>query len=147
MHTLIGNLTRDPETALDAQIPRVQLSIAVSERYRDDDGRWRNKPAVFWTCWTWRDRAKNIAATRPEQGTPVILVGKFRTASWRNRSGVEKRQTVFDIHHFGVDVTFLRREQQGELLITASETLREPDEGRDTTHAWDETEQVAAPIE
>lgn len=155
MHTFTGNLTRDPDVAGEGDMTRLRLTVAVSERYRDDEGQWQSSQPVYWTYWAWKDKATRIARAGLRKGMPVIVVGKFRSSIWTTEFGEERSKTVFDVHSVGLDLALAKPEHLEALRTSAAdaasgrdETLKRQEEaiqpslineiGKDKTHAWDD---------
>ena len=155
MHTFTGNLSRDPDVAGEGDKTRLRLTVAVSERYRDEEGQWQSsQQPVYWTCWAWKDKATRIARAGLRKGMPVIVVGKFRSSIWTTEFGEERSKTVFDVYSVGLDVALAKPEHLEALRTSAADVASGRDEvpkrqeeaiqpslineiGKDKTHAWD----------
>ncbi len=59
--TLVGNLVEDPELRFTASgIPRANIRIAVSHRWRDPNNEWQEETS-FFSGTVWRQYAENVA--------------------------------------------------------------------------------------
>lgn len=156
MHTFIGNLARDPDVAGDGDKTRLRMTVAVSDRYRDEEGQWQSTPPVYWTCWAWKDKATRIARAGLRKGMPIVITGKFRSSTWTTEFGEERSKTVFDVHSVGLDFALAKPEHLEALRTNAAAAASSQDEtpkrqeqaiqpslineiGKDKTHAWDDS--------
>lgn len=129
--SLVGNLTDDPIVAINDKNARLSFTLAVSESYRDSKtGEWKSQEPTFWTCFAWRNRAKNIANEQLVKGNRVVLRGTIRANVWQDETGGQHRRTVVDIQSLGKDVCA----GQPAAAVQRQEALAL---GTDKTTAWD----------
>lgn len=91
--TIVGNLTDDPElkyTPNGAAV--VNFSVAVSPRFKDEAGNWKDGDTSFFRCSAWRSLAENIAESLT-RGTRVVVTGRLKQRSWETQDG-DKRSVV-----------------------------------------------------
>ena len=90
---IVGNLTRDPELRYTPNgAALVKLGVAVSRRFKDESGQWKDADTSFFDVTAWRSLAEN-AAESLTQGTRVVVVGRLRTSSWETAEG-DKRSRI-----------------------------------------------------
>lgn len=83
--TLIGNLTRDPEsTKTEEGKLYVKFTIAVTRRNRGETD--------FFPCIAWGKTAENIAAYLTK-GSKAAVVGECHISSYTGRDGLKKYTT------------------------------------------------------
>jgi single-strand DNA-binding protein len=86
---LIGRLTRDPEVRfLPSGMQVTSLSIAVSRKYKDKNGEWREE-ASFFDVETFGKIAERVG-TQLSKGYQVIIEGELRQDRWESPSGGKK---------------------------------------------------------
>ena len=128
---LVGNLTDDPVFVRDGSKARMSFTVAVNDRYRDQQGNWQSSETMFWPCWAWDKKAIAIHDAGFVKGAPVIVVGALRANVWEDRDGQRHRRNVVDVRAMGPDIT--RDVPAG--VAARQNTL---DVGEDRTNAWDE---------
>ena len=90
---IVGNLTRDPELRYTPNgAALVKFGVAVSRRFKDETGQWKDADTSFFDVTAWRSLAENAAETLT-QGTRVVVVGRLRTNSWETPEG-DKRTKI-----------------------------------------------------
>jgi single-strand DNA-binding protein len=91
--TIVGNLTDDPELRYTPNGAAVaKFRVAVSPRYKDESGQWRDGETSFFAVNCWRQLAEN-AAESLTRGTRVVVTGRLKQRSWENQEG-EKRSAI-----------------------------------------------------
>lgn len=90
--TLVGRLTRDPETRFTTKGQAMcRFDIAVNRRYKDATGNWQDDtsfiPVVVW------GEAANRCAERLKKGLPVHVEGRLQSRNWETKEG-QKRTTL-----------------------------------------------------
>jgi len=89
---LIGRLTRDPEVRfLPSGMQVTSLSIAVSRKFKDKNGEWREE-ASFFDIESYGKLAERVGS-QLSKGYQVIIEGELRQDRWESPSG-EKRSKV-----------------------------------------------------
>ena len=90
---IVGNLTDDPELRYTPNGAAVaNFSVAVTPRYRDQSGEWKDGDTSFFRVSAWRTLGEN-AAESLTRGSRVVVVGRLKSRSWETQEG-EKRSTV-----------------------------------------------------
>jgi len=84
--TIIGNLTREPETrnARDGQAT-AQLGVAVNRRWQDKTTLEWQESTSFFDVICWRDLAENFALSL--KGMRVVVTGRMEQRSWETDDG------------------------------------------------------------
>jgi len=90
---VVGNLTDDPELRFTPQgVAVANFRIAVSPRFKDANGQWKDGETSYFRINCWRQLAENVAETFT-RGSRAIVVGRLRMRSWETQEG-EKRTVV-----------------------------------------------------
>lgn len=76
--SLIGNLTDDPSH--DAESGRTTFTLAVNERYRDENGEWQQSKSNFIPVVGWNRLGQN-ANESLRKGDRVVVTGSLRIRS------------------------------------------------------------------
>lgn len=90
--TLLGNLTRDPETRVTTTGQSVtSFSLAVNRTWRSADGEQQEEVSYF-DCTAW-GKAGEIIAQYNSKGDALLVNGRLKQNTWedngQNRSKVE----------------------------------------------------------
>jgi single-strand DNA-binding protein len=90
--TLVGRLTRDPETKFTGKGQAMcRFDIAVNRRYKGTDGSWKDDvsyvPVVVW------GDAASRCGERLKKGSPVHVEGRLQSRSWETKDG-QKRNSL-----------------------------------------------------
>jgi len=89
---LIGRLTRDPEVRfLPSGMQVTSLSIAVSRRFKDKNGEWREETS-FFDIEAFGKLAERVGS-QLSKGYQIIIEGELRQDRWESPSG-ERRSKV-----------------------------------------------------
>ena len=90
--TLIGNLTKDPETRFTPNGTQVlNFDLAVNHRYKDQAGNFQDE-TLFIRVIVWGKQAE-ICGQFLVKGKPVYVEGRLRSRSWETQDG-QKRNTI-----------------------------------------------------
>ena len=90
--TLIGRLTRDPETRTTPTGQTVAtFSIATGFQWKDQQGN-KQERTEFHNIVAWR-RLAEICAQYLRKGKQVYIEGRLQTRSWDDPTGVKKYRT------------------------------------------------------
>ena len=97
--TLVGRLTRDPETTTTQGGSSVtKFGVAVGRSKKDANGQWANDPnPLFMDCeaWTSQDgKGVGKAATYLKKGSQVLVEGELRTQSWTDKTTGQQRSKI-----------------------------------------------------
>lgn len=91
--TIIGNLTRDPESRTTTSGQNVvSFSIATSRRWKDQKTNELKEATEFHNCVAWARLAQTVS-TYCRKGSKVYLEGRLQTRSWDDPTGVKKYRT------------------------------------------------------
>jgi single-strand DNA-binding protein len=86
--TLVGFVAQDPTiraTATGKQLTRVR--VGTTPRYRDDEaGQWRDGETSYYDVKCWNRLAAHVRQSL-HKGEPVIVKGKFRTGTYKDKDG------------------------------------------------------------
>lgn len=99
--SLIGNLTRDPETR-SAQDGKkiVNLTIATSESWKGRDGEKKER-VEYHRCVIFSEGLAGVAESYLKKGSKCFLRGSLQTRKWTDQAGVEKYSTEVVVQGFG----------------------------------------------
>ena len=86
--TILGNLTRDAEVRQVGQSQVAKIGVAVSDRFRKQDGT-TGESTEFFDAEIW-DKASVYPYLL--KGQQVLLVGQFKTERWTDQNG-QQRET------------------------------------------------------
>jgi single-strand DNA-binding protein len=90
--TLIGNLTKDPETRFTPNGAQVlSFDIAVNHRYKDQTGNFQEE-TLFIRVNVWGKQAE-VCSQVLSKGKSVYVEGRLRSRSWETQDG-QKRTTM-----------------------------------------------------
>jgi single-strand DNA-binding protein len=91
--TIVGNLTDDPELRYTPNGAAVaKFRVAVSPRFKDENGQWKDGDTSYFSISAWRALAEN-AAESLTRGTRVVVTGRLKQRSWESQEG-EKRSAI-----------------------------------------------------
>jgi single-strand DNA-binding protein len=80
--TVVGNLTRDPEsTFLASGAHKVTLGIAVNRRWQNRQTQEWEEQVSFFNVICWRELADNVRDSLAK-GQRVIITGRLEQRSW-----------------------------------------------------------------
>lgn len=90
---LVGNLTDDPELRFTPQgVAVANFRIAVSPRFKDANGQWKDGETSFFRVNCWRQLAENVAESLT-RGSRTVVAGRLKMRQWETQEG-EKRSVV-----------------------------------------------------
>jgi len=87
--TLLGHVGRDPEirsTGVGGLI--ANLSLATSERFKDHDGNWAEKPE--WHNLVAFAKAAEVVRDYVKKGSKLYIEGRLQTRSWDDKETNKK---------------------------------------------------------
>ena len=91
--TLIGRLGQDPEIRyLDNGVAVGRFSVATSERYRDKDGNWQDRPTEWHNVVVWRGLAER-AEKELKKGMAIYVEGQINYRSYDDKDGNNRKIT------------------------------------------------------
>lgn len=91
--TIIGNITRDPESRTTTTGQNVvSFSVATSRRWKDQATNEMKEVTEFHNIVAWGKLAQTVA-TYCRKGSKVYVEGRLQTRSWDDPTGVKKYKT------------------------------------------------------
>jgi len=91
--TILGNVTRDPETRTTTSGQSVvSFSVATSRRWKDQTSGELKEATEFHNCVGWGKLAQTIGSY-VHKGSKVYLEGRIQTRSWDDPTGAKKYRT------------------------------------------------------
>lgn len=91
--TIIGNVTRDPETRTTTSGQSVvSFSIATSRRWKDQASGELKEATEFHNCVAWGKLSQTIG-TYCRKGSKVYVEGRLQTRSWDGPDGKKNYRT------------------------------------------------------
>lgn len=104
---LVGNLGRDPEVrTVNSGQKVVNLSIAVSERWKDKNGD-RQEKTEWVKVVVWNERIADVAEKWLKKGSKVYVEGQLQTRKWTDKDGQERYSTEVVLQKFRGDLVML----------------------------------------
>lgn len=105
---LMGNLTRDPQLSyLPSQTPVVELGLAVSRKYKKQDGSVA-EDVCFVDCQMFGKRAETLNKYF-KKGEPIFIEGRLKFDSWQGQDGQKRSKLRVFVENF----EFIGRGGQG----------------------------------
>jgi single-strand DNA-binding protein len=90
---IVGNLTDDPELRFTPQgVAVANFRVAVSPRFKDANGQWKDGETSFFKVNCWRQLAENVAESLT-RGSRTMVAGRLKMRQWETQEG-EKRSVV-----------------------------------------------------
>jgi single-strand DNA-binding protein len=94
---LLGHAGKDPEVHILRSGTLVNLSLATSERYKDNRGEWQER--TEWHNLVGYQRIGEILRDYVRKGSRIFVEGELRTRSWEDQeSGQRKFRTEVVVH-------------------------------------------------
>lgn len=89
---LIGNLGKDPEVRYtSSQTAVCTLSVATTERRKDQDGNWNDK--TEWHRVVTFGRTAENCSQYLKKGRQVYVEGRIQTNKWQDKNGQDRYTT------------------------------------------------------
>ncbi|OGD61143.1 hypothetical protein A3A71_00910 [Candidatus Berkelbacteria bacterium RIFCSPLOWO2_01_FULL_50_28] len=97
--TIVGNLTRDPETrALPSGQTVCSFAVATNRRWKDKDGNIKEDTQYHEiTAW---GRLGELTASMLSKGKKVYVEGRLQTNSWEGNDGAKRSRTEIVAENF-----------------------------------------------
>lgn len=87
--TLMGRMTRDPETRYTrSQTPVCSFTLAVERDRKNEDG---SRTTDFIDCVAWRSTAEFISKYF-RKGSMAVAAGRLQLRDWTDKDGNKRRQ-------------------------------------------------------
>jgi len=97
--TIVGNLTRDPETrALPSGQTVCSFAVATNRRWRDKDGNTK-EDTQYHEVSAW-GKLGELAAQMLSKGKKVYVEGRLQTSSWEGTDGAKRSRTEIVAENF-----------------------------------------------
>jgi len=97
--TIVGNLTRDPETrALPSGQTVCSFAVATNRRWRDKDGNTK-EDTQYHEVSAW-GKMGELAAQMLSKGKKVYVEGRLQTSSWEGTDGAKRSRTEIVAENF-----------------------------------------------
>ena len=115
---LVGNLGRDPEGRDVGGKRMVNLSLAVSERWKNANGETQTR-----TEWVkvvvWNEKIAEVAERYLSKGSKIYVEGQLQTRKWTGNDGVEKYTTEVVLQRFRGELVMLGDKGDAQPKATA----------------------------
>ena len=99
--TVLGNLTRDVELRYTTSGRAVaNLSIAQSDRRKNDKGEWEDGNTSFFEVVAWAELGEH-AAESLTKGMRVFATGRMEMRTWENDEGEKRKAWELVAHDLG----------------------------------------------
>lgn len=104
--TLVGFVAREPTLRnVKGDISVAHVRIGTTARYLDRELEiWRDGETNYYSVNCWRRLADNVRASL-HKGDPVIVKGKFRTRTYKDREGATKTEAEIIADTIGHDLS------------------------------------------
>ena len=97
--TIVGNLTRDPETrAIPSGQTVCSFAVATNRRWKDKDGNTK-EDTQFHEVTAW-GKLGELAAQMLSKGKKVYVEGRLQTNSWEGTDGAKRSRTEIVADNF-----------------------------------------------
>ncbi|MDO8650304.1 MAG: single-stranded DNA-binding protein [Candidatus Berkelbacteria bacterium] len=97
--TIVGNLTRDPETrAIPSGQTVCSFAVATNRRWKDKDGNTK-EDTQFHEVTAW-GKLGELAAQMLSKGKKVYVEGRLQTNSWEGTDGAKRSRTEIVAENF-----------------------------------------------
>ena len=116
----IGNIGRDPEVRQVGGKKVVNLSLAVSERWKGADGE-RQERTEWVKVVIWNERIAEVAERYLTKGSKVYIEGQLQTRKWTDKDGQDRYTTEVVLQRFRGELVMLgdKGERQGAVKAAA----------------------------
>jgi len=97
--TIVGNLTRDPETrAIPSGQTVCSFAVATNRRWKDKDGNLK-EDTQYHEVNAW-GKLGELAAQMLTKGKKVYVEGRLQTNSWEGPDGTKRSRTEIVVENF-----------------------------------------------
>ena len=98
---LLGHAGKDPQAHILPGGTLVNLSLATSERFKDNRGEWQER--TEWHSLVGYQRIGEILRDYVRKGSRIFVEGELRTRSWADReTGQQKFRTEVVVHELSL---------------------------------------------
>ena len=104
--TLVGYVAQEPSirTTKTGKVV-TELRVGITPRYRDQaTGEWRDSESSYYSVTCWERLAHHVRASM-HKGDPVLVKGRFRTATYEDKEGRAKTETRITAETVGHDLS------------------------------------------
>ena len=106
---ILGNLTKDPQLRNTQSGTAVTtLDVATSERYKDSQGNWQEKPE-YHRVNVWGKQAENCCKFL-SKGRQILVEGAIQTRKWQDKQGNNQYSTEI----VAKNTTFIGKKEDGQ---------------------------------
>jgi single-strand DNA-binding protein len=138
--TLVGRLTRDPESRVTPNGVNVtSFSVATNFVYKNQNGE-KVEQVEYHNIVTWRKLAE-IAAQYLKRGQRVLIEGRLQTRSWEANDGTKRQRTEI----VGDNLIMLDRAGQSTANRDDSQSQPSPTEEMPSIQAEPAADQAGSP--
>jgi len=103
--TIVGNLTKDPEEKDYGSNKNVtKFRVACTDRYKGEDGVWKDGDTAYYNVSAWRTLGKNVASTF-KKGDKVIVQGKLKYNEFKREDGTLVNNYDIEATDVGIALT------------------------------------------
>src|SRR5690242_20175054 len=123
---LIGNLGADPEVrTAQSGAKIVNLSIATSERWKDDSGE-RQERTEWHRVVIFNEKLGELVEKHLTKGSKVFVEGMIRTRKWQDKDGIDRYSTEVQLSPYNGSLIFLDRKPGNDAEAHADEASPAP---------------------
>ena len=98
---LLGHAGKDPQVHILPSGTLVNLSLATSERHKDNRGEWQER--TEWHNLVGYQRIGEVLRDYVRRGSRIFVEGELRTRSWEDRESGQKRfRTEVVVHEISL---------------------------------------------
>ncbi len=119
---LIGNVGRDPEGRDVGGKRMVNLSLAVSERWKNANGETQTR-----TEWVkvvvWNEKIAEVAERYLSKGSKVYVEGQLQTRKWTDKDGQDRYTTEVVLQRFRGELVMLGDKGERQVAVKAAADL------------------------
>lgn len=91
--TILGRLTRDPETKTVGKTSVTKFGVAVNRKYKTASGEYKEQ-ATFLDVVMWGNKGAAFSRFH-RRGEPCFIVGDLRQDRWEDKTTGEKKSRVY----------------------------------------------------
>lgn len=118
----IGNIGRDPEVRQVGGKKVVNLSLAVSERWKNADGE-RQERTEWIKVVIWNEKIADVVERYLTKGSKVYIEGQLQTRKWTNKDGQDRYTTEVVLQRFRGELVMLGDKGERQVAVKAAADL------------------------
>lgn len=145
--TIVGRVGSDPErvSTRDGK-PLTSFSLATNDRFRGEDGQWRDGETSWYAVSVYGRLAENAAASL-KRGERVIVHGAVRMHKWATKNGETRVEAQLRAIAVGHDLAFGTTAFSGKQTVAAQPTVEQADQVIDRSDEWATPVVAAGPVD